>query len=104
MLGGRELSYASDIDVLFVLPGSVERRIDNLGLFTNKQSYLLQEVKGVLESSYPNTEMRADGQVVVVPFASYRLVLSVKTYGMFVMTSWRDCSWFCSRPAVKNQR
>lgn len=62
-----------DIDVLFVLPDSVKKRLDDLSWFTNKQSYLLQEVKNVLAASYPNTDMRADGQVVVVSFASYRV-------------------------------
>ena len=62
-----------DIDVLFVLPDSVKKRIDNLAWGTNKQSVLLQEVRGVLVASYPKTKMRADGQVVVVPFASYQV-------------------------------
>jgi hypothetical protein len=35
----------------------------------NKHSALLQEVKRVLKSTFPNTEMRGDGQVVVVGFA-----------------------------------
>jgi hypothetical protein len=62
-----------DIDVMFVLPDSVRKRLDDLAWGTNEQSYLLQEVKDVLAASYPNTDMRADGQVVVVPFASYRV-------------------------------
>jgi hypothetical protein len=35
----------------------------------NKQSQLLQEVKGTLLNTFPQTDMRGDGQVVVVPFA-----------------------------------
>lgn len=62
-----------DIDVLHVLPDSVRARLNGLAWGTNKQSYLLQEVKRVLAASYPNTKMRADGQVVVVPFASYQV-------------------------------
>ncbi|HVS11852.1 MAG TPA: hypothetical protein VMS76_18445, partial [Planctomycetota bacterium] len=60
-----------DIDVLHVLPDSVRERLGNLAWGTNKQSYLLREVKGILAASYTTTEIRADGQVVVVPFASY---------------------------------
>jgi hypothetical protein len=55
-----------DVDVLFVLPYEVYQRIEqNVG---NKQSALLQEVKGVLQETYPQTTMRGDGQVVVVSF------------------------------------
>lgn len=62
-----------DIDVLHVLPDSVKERLGNLAWGTNKQSYLLREVKGVLAATFPSTEVRADGQVVVVPFASYHV-------------------------------
>src|SRR5712692_9203403 len=58
-----------DIDVLFVLPPAVYQRYE--GKIGNKQSQLLQEVKSVLSYTYSTTKMRADGQVVVVPFASY---------------------------------
>jgi tRNA nucleotidyltransferase (CCA-adding enzyme) len=55
-----------DVDVLFVLPVDVYHRFQT---YTgNKQSALLQEVKGVLENTYPSTEMRGDGQVVMVRF------------------------------------
>jgi len=55
-----------DIDVLFVLPNDVYHRYQlRLG---NRQSDLLQEVKGVLYGTYSTTQVRGDGQVVVVPF------------------------------------
>lgn len=58
-----------DIDLMYLLPNEVYWRFDKrLG---NKQSQLLQEVRTVLSFTYPTTEMRGDGQVVVVPFASY---------------------------------
>jgi len=57
-----------DIDVLFVLPWSVYDRFElRLG---NRQSQLLQEVRSVLNQTYSESEMRGDGQVVVVRFAS----------------------------------
>jgi hypothetical protein len=34
----------------------------------NKQSQLLQEIKDVIRATYSRTEMRGDGQVVLVPF------------------------------------
>lgn len=58
-----------DIDVLFALPWSVYERFQQRP--GNKQSQLLQEVKGVLQASYSTTRMRGDGQVVVVPFTSF---------------------------------
>src|SRR5690348_1150549 len=54
-----------DIDVLFKLPFSVYQRYQ--AKYGNKQSQLLQEVKGVLEERYSSTRMRGDGQVVVIP-------------------------------------
>jgi hypothetical protein len=55
-----------DLDVLFVLPFEVYQRFEqNSG---NKQSALLQEVKQVLQTTYSQTTMRGDGQVVVVAF------------------------------------
>ncbi len=57
-----------DIDVLFELPASVYERFNNKS--GNKQSQLLQEVKGVLDGCYTATTMRGDGQVVIIPFAT----------------------------------
>lgn len=55
-----------DVDIFFVLPVSVYYRFETYS--GNKQSALLQEVKQVLEQTYPTTTMRGDGQVVVVRF------------------------------------
>lgn len=63
----------SDLDILFDLPQSVYNRInDNEG---NKQSQLLQEVKNVLKEKYPNTDLKGDGQVVVINFTKYTVEL-----------------------------
>lgn len=64
-----EVRPPRDIDLLFVLPDSVYFRFDKY--VGNKQSALLQEVREVLKTTYPATAMRADGQVVVVPFHSF---------------------------------
>lgn len=62
-----------DVDVLFRLPKSVYERFQ---LRTgNKQSQLLQEVKDALKASFPTTDIRGDGPVVKVPFASYAVEL-----------------------------
>jgi hypothetical protein len=72
-----------DIDVLFELPYSVYQRFENKT--GNKQSQLLQEVKGVLSAWYSTTKMRADGQVIVVPFNSY----SVEVLPAFKLSNGR---------------
>ena len=76
-----------DIDVLFELPSSVYERFQQRP--GNKQSQLLQEVKGVLGASYPRTVMRGDGQVVVVPFSTY----AVEVAPAFKLTNGRY--WIC---------
>jgi hypothetical protein len=57
-----------DVDVLFTLPWDVYHRFE--ARTGNRQSQLLQEVRGVLAGDYPQTTLRGDGQVVVVQLAS----------------------------------
>lgn len=57
----------SDIDMVYFLPHNQLSRYEEYR--SNGQSQLLQEVKNCISASYPNTEMRGDGQVVVVSFA-----------------------------------
>lgn len=65
---GTRVRPPRDIDVLFALPWGVYQRFEARS--GNRQSQLLQEVKGVLTDTYSMTKMRGDGQVVVVPFAT----------------------------------
>lgn len=58
-----------DVDVLFKLPWSVHERFERRT--GNKQAQLLQEVKDVLATTYPRTDIRGDRNVVVVGFGSY---------------------------------
>jgi hypothetical protein len=62
-----------DVDVLFNLPNAVYERFQ--GRTGNRQSQLLQEVKLILLKSFPNTAIRGDGPVVVVPFSAYNVEL-----------------------------
>jgi hypothetical protein len=56
-----------DVDLIFLLPYDVYHRFQ--AREGNKQSQLLQEVKGVLATKYNRTSsIKADGQVIVVPF------------------------------------
>jgi hypothetical protein len=59
----------SDLDMLFVLSWDVYGRID--ALTGNKQSQLLQEVKRALQVTFPRTDLRGNGQVVIAPFSTY---------------------------------
>jgi len=60
-----------DIDLLFIPPLDAYYRFDQRT--GNKQSQLLQEIAGALRTSYPQTVIRGDGQVVVVGFNTYRI-------------------------------
>ena len=65
---GRNTAIAgfSDVDTIFQLPYSVYERYDNYA--GNGQSALLQAVKLSIEKTYATTSIRADGQVIQIPF------------------------------------
>jgi len=56
----------SDLDMIFRLPYSEWERYNNYN--GNGQSALLQAVRNSIKKTYPATNVRGDGQVVVVPF------------------------------------
>jgi len=56
----------SDLDMLFQLPYYVYKQYD--GYLGNGQSALLQSVKNSIEKTYSKTSIKADGQVILVPF------------------------------------
>jgi Second Messenger Oligonucleotide or Dinucleotide Synthetase domain len=60
-----------DIDIIFVLPIDVYYRFQQCQ--GNIQSQLLQEVRDILRLTYPSTNIRGDGQVVVIPFNTYQV-------------------------------
>lgn len=64
----------SDVDVIFELPPSEKERYDNRS--GNGQSQLLQDVKSLLLKTYPSTDIKGDGPVVVVDFNSYKIELN----------------------------
>jgi hypothetical protein len=84
---GTRVRPPRDIDVLFQLPDSVYHRYEQR--IGNKQSGLLQEIKAVLEKTYTNTTMSGDGQVVVIPFASFK----VEVVPSFRLTNGKY--WIC---------
>ena len=56
----------SDLDMIFQLPSSIYQKYNEYS--GNGQSALLQEVKRSIEKTYSTTSIRADGQVILVPF------------------------------------
>jgi hypothetical protein len=76
-----------DIDLYFLLPDHVYYRFEQY--VWNRQSALLQEVKNVIASTYPDTDMSGDGQVVLVKFGSYK----VEVVPAFLLTDGRY--WIC---------
>ncbi|MDQ6758954.1 MAG: nucleotidyltransferase [Acidobacteriota bacterium] len=56
----------SDIDMIFQLPYAVYERYNSYS--GNGQSALLQNVKTSIERTYSTTSLKADGQVILVPF------------------------------------
>lgn len=60
------VSETSDLDLLFVLPQEVYTRFNAYD--SNGQSALLQEVKKTIKSRYSKTDIKGDGQAVVINF------------------------------------
>ncbi len=77
-----------DVDLYVLLPTAVHKRFENHRW--NRQSALLQEVKGVLTKTYRDTDMSGDGQVVLVRFGSY----SVEVVPAFLLQNGRY--WICN--------
>ena len=74
----------SDVDIIVILPDSEKERFDNCSY--NGQSYLLQVVKDAIVSSYPNSDVHADGQVVVINFSDemkFEIVPVFENYNYF---------------------
>ena len=60
------VSSLSDIDLIYVLPYETYTQYN--GYAGNKQSSLLQAVRNSLNTTYPNSVVVADGQIVKIPF------------------------------------
>lgn len=58
--------WISDIDMLFEMPWSTYNTYN--GYITNGQSALLQAVKNSIAITYPGTDLKGDGQIVLVKF------------------------------------
>lgn len=89
----------SDVDVLFILPVSTYNQYNAYS--GNKQSSLLQALRASVLRTYPNSEVSADGQVIVVNFTDG---IKVEILGAFLNNqegytfadsnsggSWKSC-------------
>lgn len=72
---GTAVSGTSDLDMLFILPPPVFRKFDSYD--SNGQSALLQEVRRTLKERYPKTDIKGDGQAVVVKFTNRRFTIDL---------------------------
>lgn len=59
--------HVSDIDMLYMLPYNEYLRFNAYAW--NGQSSMLQEVRSAIAKTFPQTELKGDGQVVVVDFS-----------------------------------
>jgi hypothetical protein len=85
---GTQTRPPRDIDMMFVLPYAEYQRFEQRT--GNKQSALLQDVKEALLDDYDTTDMRGDGQVVDVRFASAH---GVEVVPAFLLDTGRY--WIC---------
>ncbi|HYN80037.1 MAG TPA: hypothetical protein VES88_00930 [Gemmatimonadaceae bacterium] len=63
---GTAIEGFSDLDMICELPASLYKRYDEY--VGNGQSALLQAVRTAISKTYSTTSIRADGQVILVPF------------------------------------
>lgn len=71
---GTRARPSSDMDLIYLLPWDVYFRFENRS--GNRQSGILQEIKGVLEASYSTTEIKCDGPTVIMNFSTYKIEIA----------------------------
>ena len=62
-----------DVDVLYVMPFEVYARVQSRT--GNKQSQLMQEVRGVLQTTFQSADIKGEGPVIKVPFTTFNVEL-----------------------------
>lgn len=70
---GTAIENVSDVDLLFILPWSVYDRFSAYKY--NGQLALLQEIKAEIVERYPRTDIKGDGQAVVIEFEKFSIDL-----------------------------
>lgn len=96
----------SDIDILISLPRAT---FDNFNhLQGNSQSRLLQAVRGAIKETYPNSDIRADGQIVKVNFydgIAFEVLPAFKSWdGTFIYPdSNMGGNWMSTNPKAEQE-
>ena len=80
---------ASDLDILVSLPKGEYERFDHYR--GNGQSRLIQAVKESVQTTYPNTHVHGDGQVVVVKYSDG---MRFEILPAFEQTNWDGTEYF----------
>ena len=95
-----------DVDVMFSLPKSVYDRYQSRS--GNKQSQLLQEIKGVLQNTYPSTFIKGHGPVVVVNFTSYAVEIlpafKLSNSGYYIPDTSDDGKYLTTDPDAEKKK
>lgn len=105
----------SDIDVLVELPKSEYERYDSMK--GNGQSRLLQAVRNAILTTYPRSDIRADGQVVKIAFTdgiSFEILPAFRNYNYldgYIYTypdsnmggNWRSTNPIAEQKAMKEK-
>lgn len=107
-IGRKTAVCFSDIDFCYVLPQNVYERFSNR-TGSNIQSQLLCEIKNKVEERYPNSEIKADGQVVDAKFKN-RLVELVPSFkpnsfddSLTYPDSHSNGSWLITNPTKQKE-
>ncbi|WP_439396642.1 SMODS domain-containing nucleotidyltransferase [Deinococcus aquaticus] len=94
-----------DLDVLYTIPYKMYERYDSYN--GNGQSALLQNIRSTIALTYPATEVKGDGQVVVVSFADgmkFEVVPGIllsNDAGYFFPDSNNGGSWKTTNPKAE---
>lgn len=94
----------SDLDMAFELPNSLLQKYKSYE--TNGPSQLLQALRNSLLKTYPGTEIKGDGQVVVIQFKKYRvevLPAFIDGDGYIFPDSNNGGSWRVTKPLLENK-
>lgn len=93
-----------DVDMYYVLPESVYHRYQAYAFGVNKQSALLQEVKGKLAAAYPTSVIKGDGPIVLADFYGWTVeiapafLLSAQDRSYYVCDTKSGGSYLTTKP------
>jgi len=94
----------SDLDIIFALPDDLYYTYN--AYETNGQSALLQKIRNIIGLTYSQTDIRGDGQVVVIQFTGFKIELCpafLESDDTFTYPDSNDGgSWKVTKPLQEN--